>query len=226
MPDLLIRGAQKGDEPAIQQITFNTGDNGEDLTGRGIFDDARLLALMYPCYYLWNEPENCFVAEDIRTHTVVGYIVGTTDTNAQRKQFRRTTPWRIIARLIFVTSWRYPHTFMETLREASSERAIQQQFDDAAFFAEYPGHLHINVLPERQGQGAGTQLMRCFESHLVQLGVPGVHLETSNYNKKAVPFYKKMGFSLLWETRDTGRPSSDDYRGLTFAKKLIPGPTM
>ncbi len=74
--------------------------------------------------------------------------------------------------------------------------------------------------PEYQGQGLGTRLMRHFETHLTGQGVKGVHLSTTNHNRKAVPFYIKMGFAVVSETEAKSHPTLDDLQLLTFSKKL------
>jgi len=86
--------------------------------------------------------------------------------------------------------------------------------------SEYPAHLHINVLPEFQHSGIGTQLIRHFEDHLRCLGIRGVHLETSSRNHKAIPFYLKQGYAIVKEAPITSHPIFDELRFLTFAKAL------
>jgi ribosomal protein S18 acetylase RimI-like enzyme len=62
--------------------------------------------------------------------------------------------------------------------------------------------------------------MQRFERHMVQQNVGGLHLKTTNHNRKAVPFYKKMGFTIIEETRAASHPILEDLVLLTFAKKL------
>ncbi len=42
--------------------------------------------------------------------------------------------------------------------------------------AEYPAHLHIDLLPETQGQGLGRGLMETLFAELTRRGVRGLHL--------------------------------------------------
>jgi GNAT superfamily N-acetyltransferase len=85
---------------------------------------------------------------------------------------------------------------------------------------EYPAHLHINFLPGYQGQGIGTRLMKHFETHLVEQDAPGVHLATSDYNRKALPFCEKLGFTAIHRSVVLRHPEFDDLRLLTFARRL------
>jgi len=51
------------------------------------------------------------------------------------------------------------------------------------------------------------------------MDVPGVHLQTSNHNKKAIPFYHKQGYALINDlTMNHFR--LPDLRLLTFGKIL------
>jgi ribosomal protein S18 acetylase RimI-like enzyme len=62
---------------------------------------------------------------------------------------------------------------------------------------DFPAHLHIDLLPELQGQGFGRQLMRTVLAELHRRGIPGVHLGVSPTNLPARAFYRKIGFRPL-----------------------------
>jgi ribosomal protein S18 acetylase RimI-like enzyme len=67
--------------------------------------------------------------------------------------------------------------------------------------------------------GLGTRLMTAYLDALRARGVPGVYLETSDRNLKALPFYRKMGFRLLSEEPGEfwlGAPA----KSLTFVQSL------
>ena len=51
------------------------------------------------------------------------------------------------------------------------------------------------VLPERQGQGIGSQLLRAVLDYSEEAGLAGVVLYTSEY-APAFQFYEKHGFKL------------------------------
>jgi GNAT superfamily N-acetyltransferase len=85
---------------------------------------------------------------------------------------------------------------------------------------EFPAHLHINLLPEYQRFGLGTLLIQYFEDHMRNLGVAGIHLKTTNYNKRAVPFYLKSGYKIVNEV-PMSHFKFPDLRLLTFAKKIF-----
>lgn len=62
---------------------------------------------------------------------------------------------------------------------------------------DYPAHLHIDLLPECQGQGVGTALIETLIGHLREKKVAGLMLNVGNDNESAIRFYEKCGFALL-----------------------------
>jgi ribosomal protein S18 acetylase RimI-like enzyme len=219
LTEINIRKYQPGDEPAIQDITYQTGFKGQDLEGRNFIDDQRLWFMIFIYYYVRYEPEHCFVAVDAATDRPIGFICGTPDTHSQSQRFQQKVIPRIIARTVFYTSLRYPGTFLNCLK-MTSMLEIKDPAAEAQIVAEYPGHLHINLLPDYHRQGFGSQLLTTFEDHLRALGVPGLHLGTSNYNHKAVPFYEKHGYRIVRQVGPVRHPILEDLNFLTFAKSL------
>src|SRR6185312_3341971 len=61
--------------------------------------------------------------------------------------------------------------------------------------ADYPAHLHINVLPEAQSGGWGRRLIEAELAALRKAGVRGVHLGVSPTNLRAQGFYRHVGFT-------------------------------
>lgn len=86
---------------------------------------------------------------------------------------------------------------------AEMRRSIHRgiQVDEA--LAEYPAHLHIDLLPQAIGGGHGRGLMEGFLNRLRELGVPAVHLGVSRKNQRAIGFYGHMGLEQIAE-RDWG----------------------
>jgi ribosomal protein S18 acetylase RimI-like enzyme len=63
--------------------------------------------------------------------------------------------------------------------------------------ADYPAHLHIDLLPEWQGRGYGRALMESFLRALHERGVAAVHLSMVSANTPARAFYDRLGFHEL-----------------------------
>ena len=219
MDRIIIRKYRQEDQAAVEEITYQTGFHGEDLTGRGYFDDRRLFFLVFIYYYARWEPEHFFVAVERESDRVEGFICGTKDTHTQERNYAKRMIARILARVTLVTFWRHPRTFMNLFKMLRILDAIDQ--DRMREISEtYPAHLHINMRPGSQGLGIGGRLLRRFEDHLRAFDVCGLHLRTSNYNRKALPFYEKYGYRLVYATEVVVHPLLDDLRLLTFVKRL------
>jgi len=204
-------------EKDLVDICWRTGLMGETLEGTGRFEDRRLFGMLFCLHYPRFEPESCFVAVagEGPEARAVGYCIGTVDTIAQKRDFEQRMIPRIAARLFIYDIWRYPESFLQTLAFARAQReepaptaAPEPELGGPAF----PAHLHIDLLPEWQGRGIGGALMSAFLEHLRERGCPGVFLETSDRNYKALPFYEKLGFQVARET-----PPGEFWLGLPAA---------
>ena len=216
-----IRPYQPADEDAVENITYRTGFKGQGLDGRDYFNDKRLFFMIFIAYYAHYEPEHFFVAVDEASQEVVGFICGTTNTSRQEKRFAINMYWRIALRALLYTSWRNPKTFKTLLGLGKVLPDMREEPETPIDIpAEYPAHLHINVLPDYHHMGIGTQMISHFEDHLKCLGIKGVHLGTTSRNHKAVPFYKKQGYAIVKEASTSIHPVFKEISFLTFAKKL------
>ena len=163
MSSISIRPYQPEDESAIIEITYRTGFTGEDLTGRGHCDDARLWYLIFIAYYAHYEPKHFFVAVDSENNKVVGFICGSPDTLQQEAAFKKHMIARILFRLLGYTSWRYPRSFKNVLDMMRWVTEGTKDAENDPIIAQYPAHLHIDLLSGFQSQGMGTKLMQHFE---------------------------------------------------------------
>jgi GNAT superfamily N-acetyltransferase len=64
-------------------------------------------------------------------------------------------------------------------------------------YADYPSHLHIDLLPRAQGHGQGRRMMEMVMEKLRHRGAPGAHLGVSVANTRAFGFYQRLGFKEL-----------------------------
>lgn len=218
MTQINIRHYQQTDAEDVLHIAYRTGYMGEDLTGKHIFNDKTLFGYLFCLYYLLYEQEHCFLAVDEENENkVVGYVLGTCDSRKQERRFAMTMVGRIVLRSMLHTIWKHPESVQAVLfllKNIGKTRTPPHLYED------YPAHLHINVLPEYQQYGIGSQLLRTFEEHLRDKGVSGIHLRTSSHNRKAIPFYYKKGYHLLSEEKIWLWKNRNDTRILIFAKKL------
>lgn len=176
-----IRRYRETDRADVAEICLKTGDGGADATGMHGSDE--LLADIFALPYVDLEPETAFVVDT--GERVSGYIVAVADTRAFIDRYRRE--WLPA----FAEKYRSlkPSDMLDV--GLKPERMIIDELD------EYPAHLHIDLLPDLQGQGMGRLLMRTLLAELRERGVPGVHLGVSPSNTNAQAFYQRLGFEPL-----------------------------
>ena len=186
-----LRRFQPGDEAGISRVCLLTARFGGDATG--MISDDRLWGDVFALPYPARDPGLTFVV-DGGGGNVVGYVLGTDDTSAFEAWFRDVW-WpprapsaegkdRVEAGLI---------GFADTLGA-----------EFLPFLAEYPAHVHIDLLPVAQGGGWGRRLMERYVDELRARGVPGVHLGASSDNTNAVAFYRHLGWTELATPDDPG----------------------
>ncbi|UCE12183.1 MAG: GNAT family N-acetyltransferase [Candidatus Heimdallarchaeota archaeon] len=214
-----IRKYQPKDRDDVINICWKTGYMGDDSAGH--FDDRYLFGLLFCLYYVDYEPENCFVAVDEDRDKAIGYVLSSLNSEKQEKQFRKKIIPKIIRRAFLYTIWRYHRTFRVFWHFKKTFQEAREPSHNESLLAPYPAHLHIDILPQYHRQGVGTKLMRCLESHFRTHNVKGAHLGTSEKNEKAIPFYKKLGYSVIYEgPSGYGMwPDAPEVRELILAKK-------
>lgn len=191
MPDYAIRRATPEDRDAIYEICLKTADNGSDASH--LYSYPRLPGFIWAVPYQVLEPDYAFVVDD--GAGAMGYIVAAPDTAAFHARLEREW-WPGVRREIADLKPTRPN----------DERAIRliqhPEGKDPAMLADYPAHLHINLLPPLQRGGWGRKLIETLLVELRAKGVPGVHLGVSAGNTKVLGFYEKVGF------REIARPAS------------------
>ncbi|MFG6491112.1 GNAT family N-acetyltransferase [Microbacterium sp. P03] len=195
-----LRAFRPGDEPALAEICLKTADAGGDATG--VLDDDAIWAEIFVLPYVARHPEFAFVVES-DDGRVVGYIVAAPDTEAFEAWFH-TVWWP-------ERGGRRPLSAEGNPRQSDILRyAAGRSQTPGRFSAEYPAHLHIDLLPETQGGGWGRRLIEALVTALREAGVPGVHLAAAPENAGAIAFYPRVGFDRL--------PSEPDV--VAFGRRL------
>ena len=181
-----IRPYEPRDLDALYDVCVRTAADGDDLTDA--MDDPSLPGLVYAAPYGVLLPEMAFVVED--DEGVGGYVVGAPDTTAFERRYE--IEWLPALRT------RYPAG--SGARDAD-RRYIALIHDpprqDAAIVADYPAHLHIDLLSRVQGRGLGRALIERFSAAAIARGASGVHLGVSATNARALAFYRHVGFTTL-----------------------------
>ncbi|MEX0427083.1 GNAT family N-acetyltransferase [Nocardioides sp. DS6] len=190
-----IRSATAADLGACDEICLRTGWSGEDATA--YYTDPALLGQVYARPYLLLPEGIGFVAEDAAG--VAGYVLGTPDTRRFEEACERHWWPALRAR------HRDPGTSSpvglspDDRLHALIHRPVPAPEE---VIADFPAHLHIDLLPRLQGSGTGRVLIERFLGRLEAAGVPGVHLGVGRANERAVGFYRHLGFTTLLERPD------------------------
>lgn len=181
-----IRKYEKKDFDNVRYVCLNSD-------GGGMSEAMCECVLHTFCdYYIENEPENCFVLDD--DGKAVGYIICTQDFDNYKEIFdREYLPLN------------------EHLEETLYNWAKNATFLQNKHKADYPAHLHIDLLPAYHRQGWGGKLLNALFEHLKSKNIEGVMLTTGTENMNACNFYKKHGFEQV-EIYDTD---------IAFGLKLI-----
>ncbi|WP_235511129.1 GNAT family N-acetyltransferase [Agromyces sp. Root81] len=186
-----IRPYRPADRDQLARICLLTAAEGGDATG--VYSDDALMPEVFALPYVEYAPELAFVvAEGDR---VLGYVIGVADTAAFVEWWKREWAPGFAARHPSpgAATGRDPRFTEAQLIEAGTapERMLIDELD------RYPAHLHIDLLPELQGQGFGRRLIDTLRAALAAQGVPAVHLGMDAANTGARAFYNRLGFHEL-----------------------------
>ena len=189
-------------------VCLRTGDAGGDATG--LLDDGELMGALWCRPYLLVEPELVSVVAS-QEGPPVGYVLGALDSAA----FHAAADERYwpAARERFALGAAPEGSLDELLVSLIHDRShadgsgAESELDER-----YPSHLHIDLLPEAQGQGFGRRLIERLIGQLDERGSSGVHLGVSKANHRAIAFYRHVGF-VEWD-------GPDDGINLTFVRTI------
>jgi ribosomal protein S18 acetylase RimI-like enzyme len=204
MGPIAIRVATAEDRPALYEICRLTGDAGEDASAQ--YEDPDLLGTLWVGPYLALELDLAFVGVD--AGGVDGYVLGAADTAA----FETACEVRWWPDL----RQRYPEP--PASGDLTPDQVLHRWIHHPpptpdAVLAEYPAHLHIDLLPRAQGRGLGRRLVDTLLDALRGLGVAGVHLGVDAANHRAIGFYEHLGFAPIG-------PDHDGFDGWRFGMRL------
>jgi ribosomal protein S18 acetylase RimI-like enzyme len=182
-----IRRYRETDLAAVYDICVRTAEGGGDARGKYLTDD--LMPDLFAGPYVVLEPDLAFVLDD--GHQAVGYVIGTADTAAFARAYRE----RWIPRL----AGRYPVPPQPPVSPDEQLLALHYRPERMIWpgLAEYPAHLHIDLLPGFQGAGYGGRLMDTFYRAAADAGAAGVHVVVVAGNTPALGFYRHLGFCPL-----------------------------
>jgi ribosomal protein S18 acetylase RimI-like enzyme len=187
---MIIRRYRSGDLRDLYRVCLRTGNSGGDATA--LYQDPDLLGHIYAAPYGMFEPALAFVVED--EFGMGGYCLGALDTRAFEQRLEERW-WPSLRR-------RYAEPDIAGQGQwTPDEQAIylihHPWHVDDDLLADYPSHLHIDLLPRLQAQGLGRQLIGIQLTALRERGSGGVHLYVTAANHRALGFYARLGFDQL-----------------------------
>lgn len=190
--------------PDLYDICLKTANAGR--TAEALYHDPAMPGHVYLGPYLEFEPDLTIVA--VTGGRAVGYIVGTSDSQAFLEKFARTWLPILLERYANIpdgfasSTWLAGH--IRKLAGGGSYTAAK------AWHSAYPAELHIDILPAGQGKGLGRKLIDAFLENLKGRAA-GVHLGYDTRNTGAGAFYSRLGFETLetapgviWMGKKTG----------------------
>ncbi len=207
-PCFTLRDARPGDEPGAYHVCLKTGNFGQD--GEPFYrEDPDALGRIFVGPYLAYAPEFSLILED--AEGICGYALGALDSHAFYDRYERE--WRpVLCR-------EYPEPTGDPAFWTRSQMVHSWYHHPDYYcpepYAEYPSHLHIDLLARAQGQGWGRRMMDEVMVRLRRCGAPGAHLGVSILNGPAFGFYRKLGFREL--VRVGGDTDGCIYMGKSLA---------
>ncbi|WP_377272227.1 GNAT family N-acetyltransferase [Peterkaempfera sp. SMS 1(5)a] len=183
----VIRGYLPSDREAVYEVCLRTAAAGGDATG--LYRDPDLMGDNFAGPYLHLEPEMAFVLDD--GGRAVGYVLGTSDTAAFAAAFRRSWLPRVADR--------HPAPAGEPQGPDEGMAALLHNPERMIIpaLADYPAHLHIDLLPAYQRSGHGRALLLTFLGAARRAGAKQVHLGMLTENTAARAFYDRLDFHVI-----------------------------
>ena len=183
----IVRKFQEEDRPGLYHICLATGDSGANAVH--LYDQKDMLGEIYVGPYLTFQPDLSFT---LIQDGVAGYALAALDTTSFEDTLSKDW-WPLILEKY---NGRSPENFNE--REKNLYSYIQNPpLRSKEIVAQYPSHLHIDLLEKAQGRGIGKAMMLVVLETLRAQGSEGVHLGMGAQNARAFIFYTKLGFTLL-----------------------------
>lgn len=190
MPDFTLRDARPADEAGAYHVCLKTGDFGAD--GEPFYrEDPDALGRIFVGPYLAYEPEFALILEDAQG--ICGYTLGALDSRTFYDRYEREWRPRLCAQFPLPTG--DPSAW--TRSQMVHSWYHQPDYFCPEPYADYPAHLHIDLLERAQGHGFGRRMMEQVMDRLRQRGVPGAHLGVAMRNRRAFGFYDRLGFREL-----------------------------
>lgn len=185
------RPATLQDLPGAYRVCLLTGDSGKDATA--IYRNPDLLGHLYVGLYIVGQPDLAWVVAD--GDGVGGYGLAAADTRAF-EDWAEANWWPALRDQYPAVAGDDADAVLVRLLH-SPERAPE------SVVANYPAHLHLDLVERMRGEGHGRAMIELLLSALRDRAASGVHLDVSAANTNAIAFYRHLGFEELERSEDS-----------------------
>lgn len=179
---LHVRPATANDLPGAYRVCLLTGDAGRDATA--IHQDPNLLGHVFVGPYVVGSPDLALVLAD--GEGIAGYCLAVADTRGF-ELWEEASWWPALRA-------QYPPLHDDSPDAALIDLIHTPPVAPDAVVAEFPAHLHIDLLERARGLGLGRVLIERQLHDLRARRVQGVHLDVASDNANAIAFYRHLGF--------------------------------
>ena len=183
----MIRAYRDSDLSQLYEICVRTGASGNDAFD--MVTDKKLYGHVFAAQYGLFEPEHAFVVDD-GDGLAIGYVLGCLDTPAFEARLEADYWPALQAQYPSADDHEGIDKMLVTMIHNPSHMHEK-------IVADYPSHLHIDLLPAAQKGGNGRALMEACMHALKKGGSTGLHLGVSAQNERALGFYAHLGFDEL-----------------------------
>jgi GNAT superfamily N-acetyltransferase len=192
----VIRPATEADQERLYQVVVETGQAGDDATP--LYKDPKMLGHIYTAPYVVLAPELVFVAEV--NGQVAGYVCGVADSRAFEAELEEKW-WPALRE-------RYPAPDVSrkarwTADELRAEWIHNPVRTPDYVAAQFPAHMHMNLMPNARGGGLGRRLFDTWIEVARDCGVGPVHIGADPKNAGGIAFWRAMGFERLLQPDGT-----------------------
>jgi len=196
---MIIRKYQQKDRKAVEFIQLSTYFLGKPI--QDVVDTPDEMSKEIK-YYLEQEPESCYVAED--KGKVVGYLLGCLDDKNHEENISSFLG-TIALKFFQIPFMKKKDRRLWWSRILMVINAVAGISEDSRFIPpKNSGHIHINLLPEARGKGVGTRLLKTFFIYAKSKGVKKIH--ANSWGTRLNPnnhFWMKNGFKEYLKLKTT-----------------------
>lgn len=184
---MILRSIELRDLESLFAISIATGLHGGNASQ--LYADQRLIGQIYSAPYCVLLPEFGLVVEE--ESAVVGFAVGAPNTRKWEARLEKEW-WPSLRRRYNSPDQRQKETW------SADERRIDMIHNPGlvpqVVVAQFPAHMHMNLLPCIQRRGVGRQLFEKWKTAAIDRGVSAVHVGANRGNSAALHFWHALGF--------------------------------